>query len=46
MTLDRPEAVRIEVNGEDFEMPEASGEVVSQVEIAVDGYVPSEQDVE
>jgi cytoskeletal protein RodZ len=46
LTLDRPEAVRIEVNGEDFEMPEASGEVVSQVEIAVDGYVPSEQDVE
>jgi cytoskeletal protein RodZ len=46
LTLDRPDAVRIEVNGEDFEMPEASDEVVSQVEIAVDGYVPPEQDEE
>jgi cytoskeletal protein RodZ len=46
LTLDRPDAVRIEVNGEDFEMPEASDEVVSQVEIAVDGYLPPEQDEE
>jgi cytoskeletal protein RodZ len=46
LTLDRPDAVRIEVNGEDFDMPEASGEVVSQVEIAVDGYLPPGQDEE
>ena len=46
LTLDRPDPVRIEVNGENFSMPEASGEVVSQVEIAVDGYQPPEQDEE
>lgn len=46
LTLDPPDAVRIEVNGEDFEMPEPSDEVVSQVEIAVDAYESPQQDEE
>lgn len=46
LTLDRPSAVRLEVNGEPFSMPEASGDIVSQVEITADDFQPAQQDGE
>jgi cytoskeleton protein RodZ len=46
LTLGDPSAVRVEVNGEPYDMPEAEEEVVSRLEISVDDFQPAGQDEE